>query len=44
MVVGNLMVGLTLAYNGAGVWAYVSALLVQNAVLSLGYPGSPASR
>ena len=37
MVVGNLMVGLTLAYNGAGVWAYVSALLVQNAVLSLGY-------
>jgi len=37
MVIGNLMVGLTLAYNGAGVWAYVSALLVQNAVLSLGY-------
>ncbi len=37
MVIGNLGVGLTMAYQGAGVWAYVSALLVQNAVLSLGY-------
>lgn len=37
MVVGNLGVGLAMAHNGAGVWAYVSALLVQNAVLSLGY-------
>ena len=37
MVVGNLGVGLTMAYQGAGVWAYVSALLVQNTVLSLGY-------
>lgn len=37
MVVGNLCVGLGLAYNGAGVWAYVSALLVQNLVLSMGY-------
>ena len=37
MVVGNLGVGLVLAWQGAGVWAYVSALLVQNAVLSLGY-------
>ena len=37
MLLGNLGVGLFLAYNGAGVWAYVSALLVQNLVLSLGY-------
>ena len=37
MVVGNLGVGLVLAWQGAGVWAYVAALLVQNAVLSLGY-------
>ena len=37
MVVGNLGVGLAMAWQGAGVWAYVSALLVQNAVLSLGY-------
>ena len=37
MAVGNLGVGLVLAWQGAGVWAYVSALLVQNAVLSLGY-------
>lgn len=37
MVVGNLGVGLVLAWQGAGVWAYVSALLVQNAVLSIGY-------
>jgi len=37
MLVGNLGVGLVLAWNGAGVWAYVSALLVQNAVLSGGY-------
>ena len=37
MVVGNLGVGLIMAWQGAGVWAYVSALLVQNVVLSLGY-------
>ena len=37
MIVGNLGVGLIMAWNGAGVWAYVSALLVQNAVLSIGY-------
>jgi PST family polysaccharide transporter len=37
MVVGNLGVGLLMAFNGAGLWAYVTALLVQNAVLSLGY-------
>ena len=37
MVVGNLGVGLVLAWQGAGVWAYVAALLVQNAVLSIGY-------
>ena len=34
---GNLGVGLVLAWQGAGVWAYVAALLVQNVVLSLGY-------
>lgn len=37
MVVGNLGVGLVMAWQGAGVWAYVSALLVQNTVLSAGY-------
>ena len=37
MVVGNLGVGLVLAWQGAGVWAYVAALLVQNVVLSIGY-------
>ncbi len=37
MVVGNLGVGLWMAFSGAGLWAYVTALLVQNAVLSLGY-------
>jgi len=37
MVVGNLGVGLFLAWRGAGLWAYVAALLTQNAVLSLGY-------
>ena len=37
MVVGNLGVGLVLAWQGAGVWAYVAALLVQNVVLSIGH-------
>lgn len=37
MLLGNLCVGLGLAYSGAGVWAYVSALLVQNLILSMGY-------
>ena len=37
MVLGNLVVGLGLAFAGAGIWAYVAALLVQNLVLSAGY-------
>ncbi|MDA0728700.1 MAG: lipopolysaccharide biosynthesis protein [Bacteroidetes bacterium] len=37
MVVGNLGIGLWMASQGAGLWAYVTALLVQNGVLSLGY-------
>ena len=37
MVVGNLVVGLGLAFAGAGIWAYVAALLVQNLVLSAGH-------
>lgn len=37
MVIGNYGVGLVLAYNGAGVWAYVAALLAQNAVLGIVY-------
>ena len=35
MVIGNLGIGLGLAYAGYGVWAYVAALLSQNAVLGL---------
>ena len=35
MVFGNLGIGLGLAYAGYGVWAYVAALLSQNALLSL---------
>ena len=37
MVLGNLVVGLGLAFAGAGIWAYVAALLVQNLLLSAGY-------
>jgi O-antigen/teichoic acid export membrane protein len=37
MIIGNLIVGLTLAYNGAGIWAYVIALLAQNTLLGIGY-------
>lgn len=37
MVVGNLIVGLGMAFAGAGIWAYVAALLVQNLVISAGY-------
>ena len=37
MVLGNLVVGLTLAWHGYGIWAYVSALLAQNLVISIGY-------
>lgn len=35
MVVGNLIIGLGLAYAGYGVWAYVAALLSQNALLGV---------
>ena len=37
MIIGNLIIGLTLAYNGAGIWAYVVSLLAQNTLLSIGY-------
>jgi len=37
MVFGNLCVGLGLAYAGYGIWAYVAALLCQNALLGLAY-------
>lgn len=35
MVIGNLGIGLGLAYAGYGVWAYVAALLSQNALLGM---------
>ncbi len=34
---GNLLVGLTLAFLGWGVWAYVWALFAQNALMTLAY-------
>lgn len=37
VVLGNLVVGLTLAYFGWGVWAYVWALFSQNVIMTLGY-------
>ncbi len=37
VVFGNLVVGLTLAYMGFGVWAYVWALFAQNMIMTLGY-------
>lgn len=37
MIIGNLILGLTLAANGAGIWAYVAALLTQNTLLGIGY-------
>ena len=37
VVLGNLVVGLTLAYMGFGVWAYVWALFAQNMIMTLGY-------
>jgi O-antigen/teichoic acid export membrane protein len=37
MVVGNWCIGLGLAWHGAGVWAYVGALLAQNALLGIAY-------
>jgi PST family polysaccharide transporter len=39
MLIGNFGVGLLLAWQGAGVWAYVAALLAQNLVLGLVYWG-----
>lgn len=37
MILGNLIVGLTFAYNGYGIWAYVIALLSQNTIIGIGY-------
>ncbi|PCJ81307.1 MAG: hypothetical protein COA49_06230 [Bacteroidetes bacterium] len=37
MIFGNLIIGLSLAANGAGIWAYVAALLTQNTLLGIGY-------
>jgi PST family polysaccharide transporter len=37
VVLGNLVVGLSLAYLGWGVWAYVWALFSQNVIMTLGY-------
>ena len=37
MVVGNLVIGLGLAYAGYGVWSYVAALLSQNTLLGIFY-------
>jgi len=37
LVFANLILGLTLALNGWGIWAYVAALLTQNILLGIGY-------
>ncbi len=37
MTVGNLGVGLTMAYSGYDLWAYVAALLSQNTLMTLTY-------
>ena len=37
MILGNLCLGLGLAYAGYGIWSYVVALLAQNALLTLLY-------
>lgn len=37
MTIGNLCVGLGMAYSGYGLWAYVFALLVQNLIMSICY-------
>ena len=37
MVIGNLVIGLGMAYAGYGVWSYVGALLSQNAALWIMY-------
>lgn len=37
MVLGNLIIGLGLAVNGYEIWAYVFALLSQNAILGICY-------
>jgi O-antigen/teichoic acid export membrane protein len=37
IVVGNLIVGLGLAYLGYGIWAYAWALFAQNILMTVGY-------
>ena len=37
LIFANLILGLTLAVNGWGIWAYVAALLTQNILLGIGY-------
>jgi PST family polysaccharide transporter len=37
MVLANLLLGLGLAFSGYGIWSYVSALLAQNALLTILY-------
>jgi PST family polysaccharide transporter len=37
MIVGNLIVGLGMAFAGADLWAYVAALLTQNVLMTVGY-------
>lgn len=37
MTIGNLGVGLTMAYAGYNLWAYVGALLSQNALMTITY-------
>lgn len=37
MTIGNLGIGLGLAYSGYGVWAYVFALLSQNLIMTICY-------
>ena len=37
MTIGNLGVGLTLAYSGYDIWAYVFALLAQNTLMTITY-------
>jgi len=37
IVVGNLIIGLSLAYLGYGIWAYAWALFAQNILMTIGY-------
>lgn len=37
IVVGNLIIGLTLAFFGYGIWAYAWALFAQNILMTIGY-------